>query len=215
MMPKNVLLLAAGAIVGATVATGTTVAVQLAGATGTSVTYYACLSTTGTLSKVGTVNPRPHCPIGSHWISWNSIGPQGATGPVGPTGPTGTQGPQGPAGAAGPIGPSNGYQAVGGTVGIGGSTTVVSLSLPPGNYMASGIFSGTAGSNVLSCDIQGAGYAGPWDSETVTGGSMTMPVSGEVSSTSAFTLSLICSTGGINNVSTNSQLSAIAVGAVN
>jgi Collagen triple helix repeat (20 copies) len=104
-------------------------AVQLAGASGTSTTYYACLKS-GTLSKVGTT--APICPTGTTRISWNRTGPsglsnyqlaqengftgslsqwlatlrglQGPVGAMGATGPTGLQGPAGPPGAQGPQG---------------------------------------------------------------------------------------------------------------
>ena len=41
-------------------------------------TYYACLTTSKTLIKVGTVTP--NCKNGSQLISWNSTGPQGPPG---------------------------------------------------------------------------------------------------------------------------------------
>ena len=74
------------AVVGAFLLGGATYgAVQIAGASGSSVTYFACLSS-GTLTKVGTKAPK--CTIrGSTEISWNSIGPKGATGATGPQGP--------------------------------------------------------------------------------------------------------------------------------
>ena len=51
-IPRSAVLVAVGVIAGAIIATGTTVAIE-AGATGTTTTYYACLSTKGALSKVG------------------------------------------------------------------------------------------------------------------------------------------------------------------
>jgi hypothetical protein len=74
----------------------------VAGASGTSTTYFACLTSTKTLTKVGTVSP--NCKGGSQLISWNSVGPQGPTGPAGNTGPGGTTGPQGPTGPSGTAG---------------------------------------------------------------------------------------------------------------
>ncbi len=64
-------------------------AVVAAGASGTSTTYYACLTTSKTLTKVGTAAPK-NCPNGGQVISWNSLGPQGDTGN---TGSPGLQGP--------------------------------------------------------------------------------------------------------------------------
>jgi hypothetical protein len=77
-------------------------AVVVAGASSTNTTYFACLTTTKTLTKVGTVSP--NCKNGSQLISWNSVGPQGATGNTGAPGPTGPIGLQGPAGPVGPSG---------------------------------------------------------------------------------------------------------------
>lgn len=81
-------------------------------ASGTTTTYYACLSSTGTLSQVGTTKPtKAVCKAPSTVISWNSQGPTGpagatgATGAAGPTGAPGRQGPAGPTGATGPQGP--------------------------------------------------------------------------------------------------------------
>jgi hypothetical protein len=76
--------------------------VVVAGASGTSTTYYACLTTTKTLTKVGTVSP--NCKNGSQLISWNSVGPEGATGATGATGAPGATGPQGPVGPSGTAG---------------------------------------------------------------------------------------------------------------
>lgn len=55
------------------------------------------------------------------------------------TGPTGPQGPQGIPGPEGPRGPSNGYQAQGEVNELSASlyaNQVVSLSVPPGDYLA-------------------------------------------------------------------------------
>ena len=62
-------------------------AVVEASATGSSVTYQACVSKTGAMSKVGTLTPT--CPATSHVISWNQQGVQGLTGDTGPQGPGG------------------------------------------------------------------------------------------------------------------------------
>lgn len=60
-------------------------AVELAGASGTNTVYYACLSSTGTLSHVGTTKPTTTiCKTPSKVISWNSQGPTGPKGPAGP-----------------------------------------------------------------------------------------------------------------------------------
>jgi hypothetical protein len=76
--PRAIVLAAIGVIVGGTIATAITV---VAGAVGSesAVTYYGCVSPTGTLSKVGTTPPT--CPSSSTRISWNKVGPQGPPGP--------------------------------------------------------------------------------------------------------------------------------------
>ncbi len=100
--------------------------VQMAGASGTSTTYYACLQAkTGTLSKVEVKSPTCPAPYPSYKvISWNSVGPQGATGATGLQGPvgaagsagaTGAQGPMGVTGATGPQGPPGASSPITGT----------------------------------------------------------------------------------------------------
>jgi hypothetical protein len=72
-------LLMATSILVATVAVGGVVqSAFMAGAAGTTTTYYGCVSATGTLSKVGTVAPT--CAATSTRISWNSVGPRGPAG---------------------------------------------------------------------------------------------------------------------------------------
>ena len=66
-------------------------AVIAAGASGSSVTYQACLSSTGALSKVSS-SVTPKCPSASTLISWNSQGATGAPGAPGATGATGASG---------------------------------------------------------------------------------------------------------------------------
>jgi len=90
-------ILAAVAIAVGLLGSATYGAVQLANAAGTGTTYYACLSTKGALSKVGTTSPTT-CAKTAAVISWNSVGPQGPQGPQGAVGPQGPTGPQGPAG---------------------------------------------------------------------------------------------------------------------
>ncbi len=90
--------LALGMTVGALLATGLTIGVTEASASGPGTTYYGCLAK-GKLTSVGTVAPT--CKASSTLISWNSQGPTGPQGPVGPTGPTGPQGPSGTTGIFG------------------------------------------------------------------------------------------------------------------
>jgi hypothetical protein len=90
----NLLHLTIAALVGAAAAVGATVAVE-AGAASTSVTYFACLTSTGSLAHVGTVAPTT-CATTSKVVSWNSVGPRGLQGVVGPKGVAGPPGPPGP-----------------------------------------------------------------------------------------------------------------------
>ncbi len=68
---------------------------------------------TGALRIVSTATD---CKNNETFLSWNSVGPQGATGPAGPAGPQGATGPAGPAGpqgATGPAGPAGPQGATG------------------------------------------------------------------------------------------------------
>ena len=85
-VPKQLGTIAIAAAVAGVVSFGAGAVVE-ASATGSSVTYQACVSKTGAMSKVGTVTPT--CPATSHVISWNSQGPQGDIGPQGAQGPQG------------------------------------------------------------------------------------------------------------------------------
>ena len=96
---KALKLAVAGVVTIAALATVTS-AVVIAGASGPSTTYYACLKS-GKLSEVGTTSPTK-CKAGSTIISWNSQGPSGPPGANGVNGSPGSVGPQGPAGP-GPI----------------------------------------------------------------------------------------------------------------
>ena len=91
-----------------------------AGASDPGTTYYACLTTSKTLVKVGTVSPKK-CPASGQLISWNSVGPQGNTGNTGQTGNTGNTG------AAAPE-----AQSTTGRATQAGSD--ISMNLPAGTY---------------------------------------------------------------------------------
>jgi hypothetical protein len=86
-------------------------------------------------------------------------GPQGPQGPVGPRGATGLQGPQGATGAQGPIGPSDGFvksQLAPTPLTAATDTTVVQLSLAPGNYIvtaATELGNGSAAVNLVGCTL--------------------------------------------------------------
>lgn len=107
-------------------------------------------------------------------ISWNQQGPKGDkgdTGPQGPAGPTGATGaagpagPAGPAGAAGPAGPAGpagtslAYSGSRGEVAVAGQTTIISKTLPAGNYVVTAhvdTFSPSFADDAFGrCDIPG------------------------------------------------------------
>ena len=67
-------LVTVAVLAGAIGGVGATMAIE-AGASGSNTAYYACLSTKGALSKVGTTSPI--CPSSSTVINWNQTGPQG------------------------------------------------------------------------------------------------------------------------------------------
>ncbi len=108
-------------------------AVQVAGASGTSATYYGCLQAgTGTLSKVGVKPPTCPAPYPKYKvISWNSVGPQGPPGAAGDTGATGPQGLQGPAGPG----------QVSLVTSLPSGSSVQTLDLPQGDFTITGHFS--------------------------------------------------------------------------
>lgn len=70
-----------------------------------STTIYACLTTTGTLTKVST--KAPSCPKGTSSISWNQTGPAGPKGDQGLQGLQGIQGLKGESVGSGTQHPSN------------------------------------------------------------------------------------------------------------
>jgi len=151
------------------------------------------------------------------------IGPQGPAGPQGPTGATGPAGPTGPTGPQGPAG-ANGvghaYVASNSSVTLGGSDAVVaSVTVPLGSYL---IFGKAALENfdssnqfancVLSTDsgtndqtdvfLAAAGNGGAWQSVSVQAA---LSVGG--------TITMTCNT--LNGTANNSELTAIAVNAIN
>jgi hypothetical protein len=152
--------LAAGCVLGG----ATYGAVVVAGASGPSTTYFACLTTTKTLIKVGTVSPK--CKAGSQLISWNSVGPQGvagANGPTGPTGATGPQGPVGPSGTSGIFGTNNNFVTQGSSAGaactLGDVTLTASVLLGENFLPAKGQTLPITGNTALF-DLIGINYGG-------------------------------------------------------
>jgi hypothetical protein len=84
-LDKTLKIVIVTAIVAAGLTVGATAAVD-AGASGSSVTYYACLKS-GKLTDVGTSSPT--CKSGAALISWSSQGPQGLPGANGTDGTNG------------------------------------------------------------------------------------------------------------------------------
>jgi hypothetical protein len=86
--PKVLMVAVAIVLAGGAAAT----AAVSADASGSNVTYFACLKS-GKLTAVSTTAPTCNAPATQ--ISWNSAGSAGPAGPTGPTGPQGAPGPQG------------------------------------------------------------------------------------------------------------------------
>jgi hypothetical protein len=126
--------------------------------------------------RVVDVKKRQDCASREQHLTWNQIGPRGLQGPAGPQGPIGLQGPKGdkgamgPQGQAGPPGTSAAYSFQDGGAGLPAWTysTVVSGTVPPGNYAVNAAFTveatGTIGSPIdVYCNL----YA---DSKVVASG---------------------------------------------
>jgi len=108
-------------------------AVVVASATGSSVTYQACLSSKGALSKVSS-SVTPSCPATSRIISWDSQGPAGVpgtNGTPGSNGAPGTPGAQGVQGVVGLLG-NTGPQGTPGSDGTNGSAGLTGNAGPQG-----------------------------------------------------------------------------------
>jgi hypothetical protein len=92
-------------------------------------------------------SPAEKCKAGEKQLNWNQqgpkgdkgdTGPQGPAGPAGPSGPAGSAGPPGPTGPAGPAGPagtSPGYFSRTAGVQVAGTMTILSETLPAGDYL--------------------------------------------------------------------------------
>ena len=128
-----------------------------------STTFYACLTAGGTLNKITTDgNNQPNCTGNSTAVSWNQVGPPGAQGPQGPQGPAGPQGatgPQGPQGQTGATGPQ-GQKGDTGATGATGATGPQGPQGPAGADGAAGP-AGPAGPQGPPGNDGAAGPAGP------------------------------------------------------
>lgn len=167
-VPKHLVTVAIAAAVAGVVSFGAGVAVE-ASASGSSVTYQACLSSKGALSKVGTATPT--CSKTSTAISWNSVGPQG---------PPGT-----PATAVNASSSdSGGTQAFPTTICNGCGFTQVAATPPittsGGRFLITGQFTATIASCISSCQATVAGYLGL--NGIVLGGTYTTTLTGDNSS---------------------------------
>jgi hypothetical protein len=120
-MRRNVTWAASGVIVLALAGGGAADAAT--SHSGSPVTYYGCVQSSGKLSRViADVHTYPvTCKSGTA-ISWNQQGPQGRQGATGAQGPVGATGATGPTGPAGPSTASTAGLDV--TVASGGSTSV-------------------------------------------------------------------------------------------
>ena len=159
------------------------------------------------------------CRFNEHTLNWRQRGATGATGatgptgPTGPAGPTGPQGPTGPTGATGATGPSGPVGPTGpppvwvtrtpGFIILPPSPAVVkilTLSLPPGNYLAGVAGEVMEGSNndeySTTCDLYKNTSAGTFvtasEADDGDGLSGAMWIKDVVSSNAGFTLDLYC-----------------------
>ena len=156
-------LVAAGILLGAMVGSG---AVAVAGANSSSPTYYACLSSHGTLFRVGTA-PRP-CSGRATMISWNATGPRGAVGPRGAPGSPGAVGPQGATGPPGPAGIVHDCSSVPGPLTAPGS------DFAECNFEVLGGPTAEYGVDLTGDDLIGADLAGfSWTDTQMTGANLT------------------------------------------
>jgi hypothetical protein len=154
-------------------------------------------------------------------------GATGATGPTGPTGPKGDQGVQGiqgnpgQQGNPGGTGPSDGYYMNGGTnITSGGFASVVTLSLPAGNYIVNAFASltnmtGTAPIQAL-CDLNGLNQQSIYMAASDPGRTVYLPIALELNGFGGGNLVLRCEqNGGAGpNLAASGQVTAIKVGAV-
>jgi hypothetical protein len=138
MKTRKKLVLSAAAVALATmlgtgVAWATGVALPFTGST-----INGCYSPGGALRVLTSASPT--CPPGDTVITWSQTGPQGPAGPQGGTGPAG---PAGPAGAAGAAGASDMWAASDSGIHTVFNNTsgqaFESFTLPPGNYVISGV----------------------------------------------------------------------------
>ena len=140
-------------------------------------------------------------------LRWNETGPQGPAGAPGETGP------------AGPRGPSDAWDAQSGynnRIHIGAyetAVTVVSLSLPPGDFLVLAKTS-IAGIGGITCYLR-EGYE---TLDTSTGGASaltTIPVQSTVHLPSGGAVYMACTTNGVSGVMAfDAHINAIEVGAL-
>jgi Collagen triple helix repeat (20 copies) len=106
----------------------------------------------------GEIGPRGEAGQKGDTGAKGETGLQGTPGPKGNTGDTGAKGEKGDEGDLGPIGPSDVYSASAILKGVNpasGTVTVVSLSLPAGNYLvaATQTAESEGGRSTITCDI--------------------------------------------------------------
>jgi hypothetical protein len=170
-----------GAIVGAMLAGGATLAYATIPTNGVG-TIYGCYKTNAGSLRVIDQAAGATCSVGEQLIQWNAQGPTGSTGPTGNTGPTGETGPTGNTGPTGGTGPQ-------GATGLGGPKGDTGLTGATGNDGPTGA-TGSQG---------GTGATGPAGA-TGSVGSLTFYVNEadqDVSALSDGNVSVHCNTGDV------------------
>jgi hypothetical protein len=206
--------IAVGVIFGAVVGTG----VSWAAVPDANGIIHGCYDNKGTVHALKVIDTASTatCPGGSTALNWNQTGPQG---PQGAPGAAGQAGPQGPAGV------SHAYQVTStGAISLSSATltTVVSLTLPPGDYLLSGIVNvNDVGGEQAECSV----YSGPQEAGPISGLSLftleggadevDVPVTGYVVLGAPSTITLGCTSGTSALAGYGSSLTAVAVGAIN
>jgi len=154
------------------------------------------------------------------------VGNTGNTGPAGPVGPKGAKGDKGDTGETGPqgpVGPSAGYGAsnTAATDLAQGTTTVVTVSVPAGNYVAHAnvdLLNKDTAATTASCRLEdGTGTVLDAVSQTTAAGAeATIPLDGVVTLAAAGSLRVRCTeTTGQNLHLNGARITAVKVGSLN
>ncbi|HXW34342.1 MAG TPA: hypothetical protein VEJ87_07160 [Acidimicrobiales bacterium] len=158
---------AAGAVLGAIVATGVSGA-SIPDSQGVIHACYIPANKATTLKVIDTARGTGECPNGYEPLTWNQTGPGGPAGATGTQGPAGAAGPQGPQGPAGPTGSTGAT----GATGPAGATGPQGPTGPPGPVNATG------GVNLTSASFNSSGTIVGF--ENLEAGSYVLSVTGSV-----------------------------------